>query len=192
MMNYVTKNYAASPVIYCIGFLAAASLFTLGALSYHGAEAVLLKRLMGSLVLGLNLSCLLLLHYEHLKSLGTKKLLHDKYECMIDHDMIDELRVLTPLEFNAILQHYRTVTPQLLGELEVAIARRLPEEMMRLSRRLRSSSLQIGAAKFAVLAQEIEYHAAMGKLRQAVKICKSAAQTYDALQVELIKIQNLT
>jgi HPt (histidine-containing phosphotransfer) domain-containing protein len=97
---------------------------------------------------------------------------------ILDHAMIEELRVLMEDEFATILHNYLDVTPKLLGELEIAIANQKTDDVLRVSHRLKSSSAQVGAAKFAALARDIENCARAGNLQSTPILFSQALEIY--------------
>lgn len=109
----------------------------------------------------------------------------DARDPILDPDMIEELRVLMEDEFSAILHNYLDVTPKLLGELEVAIANSRTEDVARVSHRLKSSSAQVGAAKFASLAKDIEQYARTGDLEPTPILFAEALEVYQHVDAAL-------
>lgn len=104
---------------------------------------------------------------------------------ILDKTMVDELRVLMEDEFTAILHNYLDVTPKLLGELEVAIANSRQDDVVRVSHRLKSSSAQIGAAKFAALTKDIEHYARAGELQATPILFAEALEVYQHVDAAL-------
>jgi len=185
-MNLNLSHPFTHPMFSLIGFFALSAITAAGILA-HGASAEFLNHAMSVVVLALNLCCLLALQYRHLNLSRLQQFLAYQQQDILDYNMMDELRVLTPLEFQAIIKHYRTITPQLLSELSTAITQRRTSEVLRLSRRIRSASAQVGAVKFAAAAQEIEYRACQQDLRAAPKLFQVAAKAYEEVQSELEK-----
>ena len=104
---------------------------------------------------------------------------------VLDSAMIEELRVLMEEEFTAILHNYMEVTPKLLGELEIAVANKNAEEVVRVSHRLKSSSAQVGAVKFASLVKDIEQYGRVGNLDPVPILFAEALEAYQHVDAAL-------
>jgi HPt (histidine-containing phosphotransfer) domain-containing protein len=183
-MNSNLQNHFASPFVSFIGFSGLLAITVFGVLA-HGANTTLLNHMMGAVVLGLNLFYLLILQYQNIKFWKLRKLFAYQYQEVLDYAVMNELRVLTTIEFHSIIKHYRKITPELLHDLNDAIVMHDTHEISRLARRIRSASLQIGAIKFALAAQEIEYHANNKNLRGLPKLFRATANAYNEVQSEL-------
>ena len=108
---------------------------------------------------------------------------------ILDKAMVDELRGLMEDEFSSLVHNYLDVTPKLLGELEVAIANGRQDDVMRVSHRLKSSSAQIGAAKFAALTRDIEYFARAGELQATPMLFAEALEVYQHVDAALLAVE---
>ncbi|HCM83766.1 MAG TPA: hypothetical protein DIS76_04290 [Rhodospirillaceae bacterium] len=75
---------------------------------------------------------------------------------ILDHDKLNEWRQLEENEFQSILNNYRSITPMMMNALEKSVFHKNFDDVQRLSMRLYSSGMAIGAVHFAGLAQRIE------------------------------------
>ncbi len=183
-MNLRLNPYSA----FHLYFIGAAALMAMAAaciLAQHNADAVFSNHMMGMIVLGLNLFCLLALQYQQFELRNLKRFFVSAQHVNVDHAMLNELRVLTPAEFKNIITQYCINMPHLLRELHDAVTARHGSEIVRLVRRIRSSSVQLGGIRFAALAYEIEYHASARKFHAMKKLLAAAITAYGEMQAEL-------
>jgi len=159
--------------------------FCLGLLAYLTLDAGVINHTMVTLVLMFNLFCLLLIHYQHIHFITAKPYFDQKYAIVLDHQMLDELRALAPLEFRAIIQHYQEITPKLLSNLNKAISGRDSSEILRVARRLHSAGLQIGARQFAALTDKIILSAQSNQMQKLPRLETAALKAYGELNSEL-------
>jgi len=168
-----------------IGFLMPGMFFCLGLLAYRTLDAGVINHAMVALVLMFNLFCLLLIHYQHIHFISEKPYFDQKYAIVLDHQMLDELRALPPLEFRAIVQYYQEITPKLLTNLNKAISGRDAPEILRVARRLHSAGLQIGARQFAALTDKIILSARSSQMKKLPRLETAALKAYGELNSEL-------
>ncbi|MFH1086263.1 MAG: Hpt domain-containing protein [Chloroflexota bacterium] len=89
-------------------------------------------------------------------------------EAIIEMAVFSELRAATGDEFlGELIDTYCQETPQLIGELQTALARGDAATFRRQAHSIKSSSATFGATAFAALARELEMLGRDGNLSQA-------------------------
>lgn len=106
----------------------------------------------------------------------------------LDRSKLNELRQLNDVEYRSILLHHRRITPRMLRELKRAITEQNSDDIQRLAGRLRSSAMEIGAYRFAALAQSIEHCAKMNDLRLVSLLFSDAGQAYYEVDQALMRV----
>lgn len=112
----------------------------------------------------------------------------DPLVAALDWNKLNELRQLNDIEYRSILLHHRRITPRMLRELKHAIVAQKTDDIQRIAGRLRSSAMEIGAYRFAALAQSIEHCARMNDLRLVTLLFSDAGQAYYEVDRALMRV----
>jgi HPt (histidine-containing phosphotransfer) domain-containing protein len=114
-------------------------------------------------------------------------------ENIIDMTTFSELREATGDEFLAeLIDTYCEETPQLLAELQAALARLDAEAFRRHAHSIKSSSATFGAASFAAQARELEYLGRDRALGQVGDRAERLAANYATVERTLRELAHAT